>query len=60
MKSFSTLCEPLKYLFNLSIEKEIFPNDLKISKITPIYKADDKINLNNYTPISLFLCFKTS
>ena len=35
-KCFSSLCEPLKYLFNLSIEIGIFPNDLKIAKVTPI------------------------
>ena len=48
------MCEPLKYLFNLSIEKRIFPDDLKIAKITPIYKADD---LSNYRPISVLSCF---
>ena len=46
-KCFSSLCEPLKYLFNLSIEKRIFPDDLKIAKVTPIYKTDDKSNLSN-------------
>ena len=28
-KCFNSLCEPLKYLFNLSIEKGVFPDDLK-------------------------------
>ena len=31
-KCLSSLCEPPKYLFNLSIEKRIFPDDLKILK----------------------------
>ena len=56
-KCFSSLCEPLKYLFNLSIEKGIFPGDLKIAKVTPIYKTDDKSNLSNHRPISVFSCF---
>ena len=56
-KCFSSLCEPLKYLFNLSIEKGIFPDDLKIAKVTPIYKADDKSDLSNYRPISVLSCF---
>ena len=30
-KCFSSLCEPLKYLFNLSFEKGIFQDDLKIA-----------------------------
>ena len=30
--SFSELCEILQYLFNLSFEKSIFPDDLKKAK----------------------------
>ena len=56
-KCFSSLCEPLKYLSNLSIEKEIFPDDLKIAKATSIYKADDKSDLSNYRAISVLSCF---
>ena len=37
-KCFGELCEPLKYLFNLSIVKGIFPDDLKIAKVTPILR----------------------
>ena len=56
-KCFSSLCEPLKYLFNLSIEKGIFPDDLEIAKVTPIYKTDDISNLSNYRPKSVLPCF---
>ena len=52
-KCFSSLCESLKYLFNLSIEKGIFPDDLKIAKVTLIYKADDKSGVSNYRLISV-------
>ena len=51
-KWFSSSCEPLKYLFNQSIEKGIFPDDLKITKLTPISTAD-----NNYRLISALPCF---
>ena len=54
---FGVLCEPLKYLFNLSIVKGIFPDDLKIAKVTPIYKANNSSNISNYRPISVQLCF---
>ena len=54
---FGVLCEPLKYLFNLSIVKGIFPDDLKIAKVTPIYKADNSSNISNYRPISVLPCF---
>ena len=39
-KFFGSLCEPLKYLFNLSIKKGVFRNDLKIAWVTPIYKGE--------------------
>ena len=38
---------------NLSIEKEIFPDDLKTAKVNSIYKTDDKSDLSNYRPISV-------
>ena len=47
----------LRYLFNLSIENGIFPDDLKIAKVTSIYKAVDKSGLSNYRPISVLSCF---
>ena len=50
-KCFGELCEPLKYLFNLSVVKGIFPEDLKIAKVTPICKADNSSNISNYRPI---------
>ena len=30
--------EPMKNIFNLSIEKGIFPDELKIAKVTPLFK----------------------
>ena len=56
-KCFSSFCEPLKYLLNPSIEKGIFPDDLKIAKVTPIYKAGDKSDLSNYSSISVLSFF---
>ena len=56
-KCFGVLCEPLKYLFNLLIVKGIFPDDLKIAKATPIYKADNSSNVSNYRPISVLPSF---
>ena len=56
-KCFGELCEPLMHLFNLAIVKIIFPDDLKIAKVTPIYKADNSSNISNYRPISVLPCF---
>ena len=37
-KCFRSLCEPLKYLFNLSIEKRIFPDNLKTATVSHTIK----------------------
>ena len=56
-KCFGSLCEPLKYLFNLSIEKGVFPDGLKIARVTPIYKGEGSSDVSNYRPISVLPCF---
>ena len=47
------LSEPLTYIINQSLEQHIFPNKLKIAKILPVYKKDNKNLLENYRPISI-------
>jgi hypothetical protein len=44
-------------LFNLSIELGVYPSKLKMSKIIPIFKNDDRTDANNYRPISLLSNF---
>ena len=46
----------LCHIFNLIFETGIIPKDLKISLITPIFKAGNK-EFNNYRPISVIPCF---
>ena len=43
----------LIYLLNQSLQQGVFPDELKIAKITPIYKADDSSKFNNYRPVSV-------
>ena len=40
-------------MVNLSFTVGIFPDILKIAKITPIHKKECKLNFQNYRPISL-------
>ena len=49
----STILESLHYIFNLSLNTGVFPNDWKIARVTPIYKSEDKTDCGNYTPISI-------
>ena len=36
-----------------SIRQGVFPNELKLAKVLPIYKSDDKRQLKNYRSISV-------
>ena len=44
-------------LFNLCVNKGVFPNCLKIAEITPIYKKGDINKATNYHPIALLSQF---
>ena len=57
LKSVLALMRTSEISCDLSIEKGIFPDDLKITKVTPIYKTEDKSDLSNYRPISVLSCF---
>ena len=48
---------PLTYLVNSSIEQGIFPSELKIAKVFPIFKAGDEQLITNYRPISVLNFF---
>ena len=47
---------PLKYIFN-RLQQGIFPENLKITKVSPNYKKDQDFLLTNYRPISVLPCF---
>ena len=45
--------KPLSDIINLSFNQGVFPNLLKITNVIPIHKKGDKLDCNNYRPISL-------
>ena len=53
----NSLIQPLKYVTNLSLSQGIFPDELKMAKVIPLYKANDPMLFNNYRPISLLPLF---
>ena len=56
-KCFDELSNPLKYLFDLSLQKGAFPDSLKIARVTPIFKSGDSEEMMNYIPIYVLPCF---
>ena len=40
-------------VFNASLASSVFPQDWKIARVSPIYKAGDKRDRDNYRPISV-------
>ena len=47
----------LKSIFNQCIDLGYYPDDMKIAKVTPIYKKGDHNDLDNYRPISVLTQF---
>ena len=46
---------PVCYLCNLSLSEGVFPNELKLANVSPLFKSGDPMLFNNYRPVSL-LC----
>ena len=51
------LIKPLTYLINSSINKGIFPDELKIAKVISIFRSGEKTSIENYRPISVLSVF---
>ena len=47
----------LSTLVNSAMILGIFPKKLKLSKIIPLFKESDELDVNNYRPISILTCF---
>ena len=48
---------PLCHVYNLSLQTGIIPQELKTSRVVPIFKSGDEDSFNNYRPISLLSSF---
>ena len=50
-KCFGVLHKPLLHIFNLSLQTGIYPDKLKIARVTPLLKGGENYELRNYRPI---------
>ena len=56
-KTLKEVAAPLTHIFNQSFLMGVFPDQMKIAKIVPVFKAGNKKILNNYRPISILPAF---
>ena len=51
------ISKPLTHIINLSLLNGVVPCEMKIAKIIPLYKANDKSVFTNYRPVSILPAF---
>ena len=49
--------KPLVHIFNISFSTGIFPSEMKMAKVIPLFKSENKSDFSNYRPISLISQF---
>ena len=54
---YSSFLTPLTHVLNLSFVQGVFPKELKIAKIIPLFKNGDKKKITNYRPVSILPIF---
>ena len=56
-KTMKEVAAPLTHIFNQSFILGVVPDQMKIAKIVPVFKAGNKKVLNNYRPIRILPAF---
>ena len=51
--SASIIASPLSNVINLSLLQGVVPDDLKSARVVPLFKKNDKIEVENYRPVSV-------
>ena len=51
------IIDALTSLINKSLSEGVFPDELKIAKVIPLYKNNERSLINNYRPVSILSLF---
>ena len=49
--------DPLTHVLNVFMLQGVVPNELKIARVIPLYKADNNMLISNYRPVSVLPVF---
>ena len=55
--TYNSFLTPLTHVMNLSITKGIFPCELKIARVIPLFKSGDSSSFSNYRHVSVLPLF---
>ena len=56
-QSIQIISGPLAHIMNLSIARGVVPDQMKIARVLPLFKADDQSLFTNYRPVSVLPSF---
>ena len=48
---------PLEHIFNISLQKGVFPDGMKLARVIPLFKNGEINDFSNYRPISILSQF---
>lgn len=51
------ISSPFTHICNLSLKNGIFPDQMKLAKVVPLFKTGENTTFNNYRPVSLLSQF---
>ena len=52
------LAQPIAFIINRSIATYTVPDELKVAKVTPLYKKNSRLEVGNYRPISVYHVYR--
>ena len=55
--SYQSFIRPLTHIVNLSLMSGVFPSELKIARVIPLFKSGDASLFSNYRPVSVLNLF---
>ena len=55
--TYTAFIEPLTHVFNLSLTQGVFPNELKVARVVPLFKSGNAMIFSNYRPVSVLPVF---